>query len=215
MTSNGATESASKVEADSRKIFVGGIHREATQEELRAFMEQFGAVKDATIKLDPMGMSRGFGFVLFEEEASVDACLAAGELKLKDKKMEGEIDSRVFVRDGIYSSVAIYILLPATSLKPFQQILIVSLTPRFHLNLLLSQTRCDQGDQADIRRRRQPSNARGGNSDALRAVRRDRVDGSAKGRDQGDEERIRLHYLQDCRSLQRRHRLQGQATARG
>lgn len=53
-------------------------------------MEQFGAVKDATIKLDPMGMSRGFGFVLFEEEASVDACLAAGELKLKDKKMEAK-----------------------------------------------------------------------------------------------------------------------------
>ena len=91
MASNGATESASKVEADNRKIFVGGIHREATQEELRAVMEQFGAVKDATIKIDPMGMSRGFGFVLFEEEASVDACLAAGDLTLKDKKMEGEL----------------------------------------------------------------------------------------------------------------------------
>lgn len=90
MASNGATESASKVEADNRKIFVGGIHREATQEELRAVMEQFGAVKDATIKIDPMGMSRGFGFVLFEEEASVDACLAAGDLTLKDKKMEAK-----------------------------------------------------------------------------------------------------------------------------
>ena len=45
---------------------------------------------DATIKLDPMGMSRGFGFVLFEEESSVDACLAAGELTLKEKKIEGE-----------------------------------------------------------------------------------------------------------------------------
>jgi len=91
MDTNGAPSgSASKVEADNRKIFVGGIHREATQEELKAYMEQFGAVKDATIKLDPMGMSRGFGFVLFEEESSVDACLAAGELTLKEKKIEAK-----------------------------------------------------------------------------------------------------------------------------
>ena len=92
MTTNGATsaESASKVEADSRKIFVGGISWEATTDDLKAYMEQFGAVRDVTIKSDAAGNPRGFGFVLFEDEASVDACLNAGPLSLKEKKIEAK-----------------------------------------------------------------------------------------------------------------------------
>ena len=97
MTTNGsasttsvASESASKVEADSRKIFVGGISWEATADDLRSYMSQFGAVKDVTIKTDHTGNPRGFGFVLFEEESSVDACLNAGPLSLKDKKIEAK-----------------------------------------------------------------------------------------------------------------------------
>lgn len=85
-----SAESASKVEADNRKIFIGGISWEATSDELRAYMEQWGAVKDVTIKTDAAGNPRGFGFVLFESESSVDAVLAAGPLQLKDKKIEAK-----------------------------------------------------------------------------------------------------------------------------
>ena len=104
MTTNGATsaESASKVEADSRKIFVGGISWEATTDDLKAYMEQFGAVKDVTIKSDAAGNPRGFGFVLFEDEASVDACLNAGPLSLKEKKIEAK---RAAIKVGLLSLV--------------------------------------------------------------------------------------------------------------
>ena len=60
--------SASKNEADPRKMFIGGLHWETTVEELKEYFTQFGAVEDATIKTDMAGTSRGFGFVLFSEE---------------------------------------------------------------------------------------------------------------------------------------------------
>ena len=41
---------------------------------LRAYFEAFGVVRDIEIKIDSAtGMSRGFGFVLFETEDSVNA----------------------------------------------------------------------------------------------------------------------------------------------
>ena len=73
----GAQSSASKNEADPRKMFIGGLSWETTVEELKEYFSQFGEVKDATIKTDMNGTSRGFGFVLFNEESSVDNVLAA------------------------------------------------------------------------------------------------------------------------------------------
>jgi len=88
---NGAFSSASKNEADPRKMFIGGLSWQTTVEELKEFFTQFGEVKDATIKTDAAGTSRGFGFVLFAEEASVDRVLAAeAPLTLKEKKIEAK-----------------------------------------------------------------------------------------------------------------------------
>ena len=89
--SNGAHASASKNEADPRKMFIGGLSWETTVEELKEYFTQFGEVKDATIKTDIAGTSRGFGFVLFAEESSVDKVLAAeAPLTLKEKKIEAK-----------------------------------------------------------------------------------------------------------------------------
>jgi len=83
--------SASKNEADPRKMFIGGLHWETTVEELKEYFTQFGAVEDATIKTDMAGTSRGFGFVLFSEEPSVEKVLASPtQLTLKDKKIEAK-----------------------------------------------------------------------------------------------------------------------------
>ena len=49
----------------------------ANAEEFKAYFEQFGSIADITIKTDPnTGRSRGFGFILFDDVASVDKVLS-------------------------------------------------------------------------------------------------------------------------------------------
>ncbi|CEJ88469.1 Putative RNA recognition protein, RNP-1 [[Torrubiella] hemipterigena] len=58
------------------KIFVGGVSQDTTDQEFREFFAQFGRVVDATLMMDKdTGRPRGFGFVTFENEAGVDACI--------------------------------------------------------------------------------------------------------------------------------------------
>jgi hypothetical protein len=53
---------------DARKLFVGGLPANITEEEFRAFFEQFGAVADSIVMIDrETRRSRGFGFVTFED----------------------------------------------------------------------------------------------------------------------------------------------------
>lgn len=58
------------------KIFVGGVSQDTTDQEFREYFAQFGRVVDATLMMDKdTGRPRGFGFVTFESEAGVDACI--------------------------------------------------------------------------------------------------------------------------------------------
>ncbi|KAL3640303.1 hypothetical protein CASFOL_015271 [Castilleja foliolosa] len=62
-----------------KKIFVGGIPTTVCEDELREFFSSFGEVKEQQIMKDhSSGRSRGFGFVTFESEQSVDDILANG-----------------------------------------------------------------------------------------------------------------------------------------
>ncbi|KAK1345785.1 hypothetical protein QTO34_008249, partial [Cnephaeus nilssonii] len=57
------------------------------QERLTEYLSRFGEVVDCTIKTDPVtGRSRGFGFVLFKDAASVDKVL-----ELKEHKLDGKL----------------------------------------------------------------------------------------------------------------------------
>eukprot|EP01103_Thecamoeba_quadrilineata_P000694 TRINITY_DN10606_c0_g1_i1.p1 TRINITY_DN10606_c0_g1~~TRINITY_DN10606_c0_g1_i1.p1 ORF type:complete len:359 (+),score=38.85 TRINITY_DN10606_c0_g1_i1:118-1194(+) len=59
-----------------RKIFVGGLSINTTEEEFKNYFEQFGNVMDAQIMLErETGRPRGFGFVTFEKEESVEKVL--------------------------------------------------------------------------------------------------------------------------------------------
>ncbi|WEW57966.1 hypothetical protein PRK78_003433 [Emydomyces testavorans] len=59
------------------KIFVGGVSQEATEQDFKQFFMQFGRVVDATLMIDKdTGRPRGFGFVTFDSEAAVEACLS-------------------------------------------------------------------------------------------------------------------------------------------
>ncbi|KAG8366900.1 hypothetical protein BUALT_Bualt16G0016000 [Buddleja alternifolia] len=62
-----------------KKIFVGGIPTNVDEDEFRDFFSGFGEVKEQQIMKDhSTGRSRGFGFVTFESEQSVDDLMANG-----------------------------------------------------------------------------------------------------------------------------------------
>jgi RNA-binding protein Musashi len=70
------------------KIFVGGVSQDTTDNEFREYFAQFGRVVDATLMMDKdTGRPRGFGFVTFESEAGVEACLTT-DLEIHGKPIE-------------------------------------------------------------------------------------------------------------------------------
>jgi RNA recognition motif. (a.k.a. RRM, RBD, or RNP domain) len=53
---------------DERKLFVGGLPADVTDEEFRLFFEQFGTIIDSIVMIDyETSRSRGFGFVTFQD----------------------------------------------------------------------------------------------------------------------------------------------------
>jgi len=71
------------------KMFIGGLSRQTTKDTLRTYFEQFGEVKDAIVKMDQQtGQSRGFGFVMFVNDASCDAVVAQGSHELDGKMID-------------------------------------------------------------------------------------------------------------------------------
>jgi len=74
---------------DSRKLFVGGLSWETTEDDLKSYFETWGKVAHCIIKLDKMtGNSRGFGFVTMETEELLKKVLQVSEHCLKNKKID-------------------------------------------------------------------------------------------------------------------------------
>jgi len=64
---------------DTRKLFVGGLPSNVTEHEFREFFEQFGPVLDSVVMFDrDTRRSRGFGFVIFENEATSNSLITEG-----------------------------------------------------------------------------------------------------------------------------------------
>ncbi|KAI4527131.1 RNA-binding domain-containing protein [Schizophyllum commune Loenen D] len=68
-----------------RKMFIGGLNWDTTDDTLRAYFEQFGKVDACTIMRDAAGRSRCFAFLTFEDPASVNAVM------VKEHKLDGKI----------------------------------------------------------------------------------------------------------------------------
>jgi len=71
----------------SLKIFIGGIHREVSENEFSEFFKSFGSIKQCILMRDGMGLSRGFGFVICDDLATYDTIFDS-ELMLKGKRLE-------------------------------------------------------------------------------------------------------------------------------
>ncbi|TKC46798.1 hypothetical protein EI555_016009, partial [Monodon monoceros] len=83
----GSKINASKNQQDDGKMFIGGLSWDTSKKDLTEYLSRFGEVVDCTIKTDPVtGRSRGFGFVLFKDAASVDKVL-----EMKEHKLDGKL----------------------------------------------------------------------------------------------------------------------------
>jgi heterogeneous nuclear ribonucleoprotein A1/A3 len=61
-----------------KKMFIGGLHPDTTDDSLINFYNQWGEVADAIVMRDSATKrSRGFGFITFKEAYSVDECMKA------------------------------------------------------------------------------------------------------------------------------------------
>lgn len=69
------------------RIFVGGLPQTCSDAVLLAFCEQFGEVTDCTVMVDgATGRSRGFGYVSFASQESVELILATKESNIIEGK---------------------------------------------------------------------------------------------------------------------------------
>ncbi|XP_068777720.1 heterogeneous nuclear ribonucleoprotein A1 isoform X1 [Struthio camelus] len=72
-----------------RKLFIGGLSFETTDESLRSHFEQWGALTDCVVMRDPnTKRSRGFGFVTYSSVEEVDAAMNARPHKVDGRVVE-------------------------------------------------------------------------------------------------------------------------------
>ena len=64
---------------DFTKLFVGGLAKEVTKQQLKQYFINFGAVSNILLKKiktkEGTSINKGFGFVVFKNEASALSCL--------------------------------------------------------------------------------------------------------------------------------------------
>jgi RNA recognition motif-containing protein len=73
-----------------KKVFLGGLHLDTAEDEIRELMEQFGEVEDVVVmrKNDGTKKPRGFGFVTFATYDSADKLCAAKTVRIRDRAVE-------------------------------------------------------------------------------------------------------------------------------
>ncbi|OCT95863.1 hypothetical protein XELAEV_18013553mg [Xenopus laevis] len=72
-----------------RKLFIGGLSFETTDESLREHFEQWGTLTDCVVMRDPNSKrSRGFGFVTYLSTDEVDAAMTARPHKVDGRVVE-------------------------------------------------------------------------------------------------------------------------------
>lgn len=74
---------------DDKKVFIGGLGRNITENNIREYFGKYGEIVNIDLKSDPFtGQSRGFGFVQFSTADTVDNVLAENEHTIGNKKID-------------------------------------------------------------------------------------------------------------------------------
>ena len=71
-----------------RKIFVGGLDYESSENTVREYFESWGPLSECSIKRFPDGRSRGFAFVTFCSLAAMEQCIATGTHIIDGKRVD-------------------------------------------------------------------------------------------------------------------------------
>uniref|UniRef100_A0A4W3JCE5 RRM domain-containing protein n=1 Tax=Callorhinchus milii TaxID=7868 RepID=A0A4W3JCE5_CALMI len=71
-----------------RKLFIGGLSFETTDESLREHFEQWGQLTDCVVMREPSKRSRGFGFVTYSSVVEVDDAMTARPHKVDGRIVE-------------------------------------------------------------------------------------------------------------------------------
>jgi len=71
-----------------RKVFVGGVNFETTEDNLKTFFLQFGKIVECIIVRDRQtGRSKGFGFITFYRKADADRAIESTDLSLESRSL--------------------------------------------------------------------------------------------------------------------------------
>lgn len=74
---------------EDRKLFLGGLSWDTTEEDLQDYFGQFGQVSNVSIKYNAAtGNPRGFGFITFANDDSIEAVLNSGPHTVKNKQID-------------------------------------------------------------------------------------------------------------------------------
>lgn len=72
-----------------RKLFIGGLSYDTTEETLKGYFEQWGEIVDCVVMRDPMTRrSRGFGFITYKTAESVDEAQKARPHTIDKRQVE-------------------------------------------------------------------------------------------------------------------------------
>ncbi|KAF3532534.1 hypothetical protein DY000_02041115, partial [Brassica cretica] len=83
-----------------KKLFVGGLSSETTKEEFKTYFEKFGRITDVVVMHDSVtNRPRGFGFVTYDSENSVEIVMQSNFHELSNKRVEVK---RAIPKEGIH-----------------------------------------------------------------------------------------------------------------
>ncbi|KAF7489212.1 RNA-binding protein squid [Sarcoptes scabiei] len=85
----GGSNGGGMVNDENRKLFVGGLSWETVEKDIFDYFNHFGKVEKVNIKYDlNTGRSRGFGFITFVNDETVDAVLKTGPHVIKNRTVD-------------------------------------------------------------------------------------------------------------------------------